>query len=281
MAKQDTGKFRINTKDQFYTHPSIAKQCIDTVQRIIPTSTSYTWIEPSAGAGSFFHQFPTDVLRIGLDIEPKGEGILQQDFLTWTPPFDSKTSVVVVGNPPFGRQSSTAKAFLRKSCTFANVIAFILPKSFSKPSMYSVIPKHFHCLIQEDLPENAFVLDGTAYDVPCIFQIWQKKETERPTVVKQEPKGFTYVRVTEGYHIAFRRVGVYAGKATLCNGSTFSPQSHYFLCLDEQYRGKQEDIVRELNAHVFPSNTVGPRSLSKPEVNCVLNRIIDSHTPPL
>ena len=41
----------------------------------------------------------------------------------------------VIGNPPFGRQSSLAIKFIKKSCSFSDTISFILPKSFKKDSM--------------------------------------------------------------------------------------------------------------------------------------------------
>jgi len=274
MARQDTGKFRINTKDQFYTHPSVAKKCIETLLEKIPSVSSSIWIEPSAGAGAFLQQFPASVSKLAFDIEPKGEGIVQQDFLAFVP-LGATQKILVIGNPPFGRQSSLAKAFIRKSCTFADAIAFILPKSFTKPSMYNAFEKHFHLVKQEELPSNSFLLNNEAYDVPCVFQIWEKKEMERQQVEKVESKGFVYVKGTEPWHIAFRRVGVYAGKAFKRDGTSFSIQSHYFIQLVEGFRPHVDSIVEQLNAHVFPSNTVGPRSLSKPEVNIVLNDILE------
>ena len=35
-------------------------------------------------------------------------------------------------------------------------------------------------------------------------------------------------------------------------------------------------IIEKINNHIFPSNTVGPRSLSKSETNVVINNIIGS-----
>lgn len=37
MTRQDTGKYRINTNDQFYTSDAVAKQC---VQRILESVTT-------------------------------------------------------------------------------------------------------------------------------------------------------------------------------------------------------------------------------------------------
>lgn len=271
-AAQDTGKFRKNTKDQFYTSPAIAKQCCGELQKHIPDVETYLWIEPSAGNGSFLGAIPNGTKCIALDIDPQAEGIQQADFLTWTPPTTTQ-NILLFGNPPFGRQSSLAKAFLGKGCGFANAIAFILPKSFVKPSMTNCIPKHFHCILTKELDKNAFLCNGTPYDVPCVFQIWVKKDTDRTVQPKVKPIGFQYVSADKDYHIAFRRVGGLAGTCYK-KGDRFSPQSHYFLRLDAKYVPHIDELLKKVNAHTFPSNTVGPRSLSQTEANIVLNRLL-------
>ena len=176
---QDTGKFRKNTNDKFYTKKEVAKRCMKHVLDVIPNAIQdYTWIEPSAGAGAFLQQFPEGVRhRFAMDIDPDGPDIAQQDFLKWSPPASSSTAApvaryIVIGNPPFGRQSSLAKRFIQSSCAFADVVAFILPRSFMKPSMYSTFPSLFHKAYESELPRNSFLLNGEPYDVPCVFQVW-------------------------------------------------------------------------------------------------------------
>ena len=272
-SKQDTGKFRINTKDQFYTKEQVAKVCIQSILNHLPFTKDYLWVEPSAGNGAFLHSLPQSFSSIGLDLDPKANNIQQQDYLTWSAP--SQRDIIVFGNPPFGRQSSLAKSFIAKSCRFASVIAFILPKSFTKPSMFNAFHHKFHLIHSVELEKDSFVLNGSSYDVPCVFQIWQKKDTDRPVEEKVEPEGFQYVKSDQGYDIAFRRVGGLAGKCYKNNGTVYSVQSHYFLKFDPTIRNT-DTIMERINAHVFPSNTVGPRSLSKTEVNRVINEILRS-----
>ena len=268
---QDTGKFRTNAKDQFYTNPRIAVQCVAMILHTIPFAQTYHWIEPSAGNGAFLHALPPNIDVTALDIEPKAERIVQQDFLTWTPVASQEQPFLVFGNPPFGRQSSLAKAFLKHSASAvgASVIAFILPKSFTKPSMTRAIPLHFHCKHSSDLPDNSFLLNGQPYDVPCVFQIWVKEDTERTLDQAEEPIGFTYVKATDPHHLVIRRVGVNAGKCFFPKEATFSPQSHYFIAFPTTTLVSA--VHQHLNQHTFPSNTVGPRSVSKGEVNGVIN----------
>lgn len=293
---QDTGKHRTNTHDQFYTSDAVAKQCVQWIITAVSASggcgggvapyddDDYLWIEPSAGTGAFLRQLPPEFTKIGLDIDPKCDDIVKQDYLTWQAPTVAKKGVIVFGNPPFGRQSSLAKAFIAKSCSFANIIAFILPKSFTKPSMYNAFQPRFHLVFNEELDKNAFIINGgAAYDVPCVFQIWEKKATERPRDEKVAPIGFEYVAPatspTTPSTFALRRVGGLAGKC-YTDTATRSAQSHYFIRLNESTvpAAYHADIIAKINKHTFPSNTVGPRSLSKSEVNVVLNQIIQEAT---
>lgn len=304
---QDTGKYRTNTKDQFYTSPDVAKKCIQILisvlhdvalySPVLPLS-SYLWVEPSAGNGVFLNNIPDTYDKIGIDIEPgsgAGANILKQDFLTWVPPVQkTKTNqkpVIIFGNPPFGRQSSLAKAFIAHSCKIASTstIAFILPRSFVKPSMSCAFDLHFHSIHSSDVEHNAFVLGGgdASYDVPCVFQIWQRRSVSRIVPEKITEKGFQYVKETDPRDIVIRRVGVYAGRCfdsggvgagDINNATEYNKQTHYFIKLDEHFVAVQhvKEIVDNINAHVFPTNTTGPRSLSKPEINEVLNTILNA-----
>jgi len=262
---QATGKLR-NVIDQFYTKPEIARVCIEHILEHI-TGSDYLWIEPSAGSGSFLNCVNFE--KIGLDIEPKSEDIQLADFLAWTPP---ERRCILFGNPPFGRQASLAKKFIKKGCEFADVIAFILPRSFLKPSMNRVFSANFHCKSSVEVQKNAFILNGNEYDVPCVFQIWIKEDTQRipETVIKEI--GFSYVRCNPD--LVFRRVGSNAGKCSLPDGQSL--QSHHLWKLDEKYRDRVLEIIERMNSHVFPSNTTGPRSLSKTEANRVMNSVLSS-----
>jgi len=269
---QDTGKFRTNMKDQYYTKLSIAKECVDSILSLVPYTSQYEWIEPSAGNGSFLKSLPESVKRIGIDLDPKMEGIIKGDFLSWKPSSESKR--VFFGNPPFGKQGSLAKNFIQHSSTYADIIAFILPRSFLKPSMNRSFPPRFHCILERELPKDSFQVNNIAYDVPCVFQIWEKKIVDRLLIEPVRESGFQYVKGTEPFHLAIRRVGGKAGTSYLQGSQQFSIQSHYFLKLDNQYIPDIQTILIELNNHIFPSNTVGPRSLSKGEVNMVINEIL-------
>ena len=278
---QDTGKFRENSKDQFYKKPAVAAECVRALLEHLGESASeYLWIEPSAGAGAFLVSLPPALEHIGLDIEPCGDGIVAANFLEWTlPPLPPGKKVCCFGNPPFGRQSSLAKAFIRRASEFSDVIAFILPRSFVKPSMSGAFPLQFHCVHTHDIPPNSFSVNDEDYDVPCVFQIWQARDEDRTLEAKVLPVGFAYVKSDASgdadYDLAFRRVGVFAGrcfKRSESEKEKYSAQSHYFL----KFEGTVDidALIEGINAHEFPTNTVGPRSLSKSEANLVINQLL-------
>lgn len=257
---QTTG-LRRGTLDQFYTRPEVAQECVSVLRPWVDGTP--VWIEPSAGTGAFLDLVPN---AIGYDIDPRHPRIVQANFLETEIP----ESAVVYGNPPFGRQSSLAKAFIAHAAKAASIIAFILPRSFMKPSMQKAFPPTFHLVASWTIDDSAFVVNGEPYDVPCVFQIWKRMDTPRPVPETVEPVGFSFVRSTEPHDLVFRRVGGNAGRCSLLGDH--SPQTHYFIRLDNPMLAG--DIVEQSQTHVFPTNTTGPRSLSKSEATEFLNAAI-------
>jgi hypothetical protein len=269
---QDTGKFRTNTKDQYYTKESIAKHCIESIVAEVPTSASFQWIEPSAGNGVFLKSLPSTIDKVGIDIDPREPSIVKGDFLQWSP-VTSKPRIFF-GNPPFGRQGSLVKKFIQHAALYADIIAFILPRSFVKPSMSRAFPLAFHCISSVSLPKDSFEVNGTSYDVPCVFQIWEKRSTPRPVDEATQEEGFAFVKRESVFDFACKRVGGLAGKCSTGQKEEFNPQYHYYIQVEDEYKPHVKKIVDAMNQHIFPSNTVGPRSLSKSEIAEVLNRIL-------
>jgi hypothetical protein len=262
--KQTKGLKR-NTLDKYYTKAEVVAACLEKFKDHVPVSEDDFVIEPSAGNGAFINGlealFPNKCLFY--DLEPEHPVIVKQDYLSWEPN-DTKNVFHVIGNPPFGRQSSLAIQFIKKSCTFGSSVSFLLPKSFKKETMQRAFPLSFHLVAQTDVPANAFLVNGKAHDVPCVFQIWVKKDHERILTDKVEPVGFVFVQKHDTPDISFRRVGVNAG-AVDTNVANKSEQSHYFIRFTN---GKSVDEnVAAFRSIVFQhENTAGPRSISKQEL---------------
>lgn len=130
--KQTSGLKR-NAIDKYYTKESVVDNCIGYVKEHVNIDEDDLIIEPSAGNGSFIDGIKSLSKNYRFfDIAPENDEIVEQDFLEYV--WEKKTTHVI-GNPPFGRQSSTAIQFIKKSSLFAKSISFILPKSFKKDRM--------------------------------------------------------------------------------------------------------------------------------------------------
>ena len=292
--------------DRFYTKSDVAASLIGHLN----LAEYKLIIEPSAGSGAFSDLIEGCV---ALDIEPAKEGIIKMDYfdyypedITGSPGRLSRRSMVellsrmdvhkdkeavlqlilslmifaeanrkdilVIGNPPFGKLGSMASAFIKHSATFADTIAFILPKSFKKPSFQKRVPKTFHLVEEVDVPVESFLFEGEDYGVPCVFQIWKNKYKERPKVKVIIPEGFEY-STREDCSFAFRRVGVNAG-AVFTEVESRAPPSHYFIKVPSWV--DVDLLISELSkvSWVNASDTVGPKSISKQDVNSVLNELL-------
>lgn len=274
-----TGRSRV-TSDAFYTKPEVAERCIHVVSQLFDLVEFDLVIEPSAGSGAFssvLSRYPAPVLAY--DINPHAEGVVTQDFLELdTDALCRGKRVMVVGNPPFGRQSCLAKRFIKKCATFAEVIAFILPRSFKKESQAAAVPSDFHRVHEEDLADDSFTIGGKEYPVPCVFQVWRRLHGQnREVAAKQAPAGYSFVKLDEHPDYALRRVGVYAGAISVTSTDK-SPQSHYFIKLEEGV--DKATFERRYRAISFAhNNTVGPRSVSKQDFIRALNSIHLSDHP--
>lgn len=278
MSAQTKGLKR-KPLDKFYTKTKVVYECLIAVENHLNISKDEDLIiEPSAGNGAFIAGIRALANNYRFyDLKPDHEEVVLQDYLELN--LDDVVlngvgggKVHVMGNPPFGRQSSLAIKFIRKSCSFCDSLSFILPKSFKKESMRKKIPRLFHLVYESDLPDHSFLVDGTEHDVPCVFQIWKKMEIDRPEVPILIPNGFQFVKKEEGGDISTRRVGVNAGvvSTNICDKSI---QSHYFI----KFTNKKsiEENVAVLGNIVYEfNNSVGPKSISKQELIREFNLVL-------
>lgn len=168
----------INTLDQFYTNDDIAEKCIKILQKYINFSDYDYILEPSAGTGSFYKLLPKNK-RIGLDLEPKYDGIKKMDYFDYIHKNNKK--YIVIGNPPFGKVSSIAVKFFNKSAIFADVIAFIIPRTFKRVSIQNKLDLNFKLIYNEDLPLKPCCFTPKM-DAKCCFQIWIKSNEPREII---------------------------------------------------------------------------------------------------
>lgn len=251
-----------NELDQYYTNPAYAAECYVEAEKYCDESALF--MEACVGAGAFYFPMP-ETNRIGFDLEPqfKDKDVYTGNFFD-VKPRPAYVGMNVISNPPFGRNASLAVDFFNH-CAFlgANVIAFVIPKSFRKASVQNKLNKEFHLVYDKESPKNAFILHGKEYHVPCCFQVWIRKDKERELInTSHDNPWFNFCSKTEA-DVAVRRVGGRAGQ--LLEGVDHSVESTYFL--------KSKIDIEELK-HMLSSidlsyerdNTAGVRSVAKFEI---------------
>lgn len=243
--------------DKFYTKTELVCKLLETIN----ISDYDLVIEPSAGNGSFSKNIHHNNL-IALDIEPEDDNIIKMNWFDFE--LGKKyNKILVIGNPPFGNQSKTAIKFIDKASRInAHTIAFILPKSFKKHTLQNKIPLNYHLVKEIELDDDSYLLNNSTYNVPSIFQIWEKRDILREKIVlKTKSKLFDFVKKTQNPDFSFRRVGFYAGK--IYDNINKSEQSHYFI------KSKINiDILKKIFNEInwIHNNTTGPKSIGKGEL---------------
>lgn len=260
--------------DKYFTKPSVVIDCIKKINL-----TRYDYIlEPSAGCGSFLSRLPKDKAK-GIDIQPDIPEVIKLDFysigkvinLLGLKTEDNK-KYLSIGNPPFGKMSTMAIDFFNGCALFSDTIAFILPRTFRKASVINKLDKNF-CLREEYLlPEDSFlILDPSqeqltrSYDVPCVFQIWDKtKQPRKKIITLVDCEEFEFVKDRKTADFAVRRVGVKAGN-TYDITDKISSESHYFVKQKENdVRNVIDKIVWDYNSAKY--DVAGNPSISKDEL---------------
>ncbi|MCK9607572.1 MAG: hypothetical protein M0R33_14115 [Methylomonas sp.] len=224
--------------DKFYTISVISEKCLASI------GSRYKWsewgmvIEPSAGNGSFLTRIPTDK-KLGIDISPEHKDIIKQDFLTYRPP-SNIGKILVVGNPPFGRVSSLAIKFFNHASNWADIIAFIIPRTFRRVSVHNKLNANFHLVFDEEIPMEPCSFYPPMM-VKCCFQIWEKKDTKR-TIVElstthddwdflgfgpKDPKG--QPTPPKGADFAIRAYGGKCGEIINTGLETLRPKSWHWI----------------------------------------------------
>lgn len=247
--------------DKYYTKGFIADYCSHLV--LERYGHSVTYVEPCAGGGAFLGVLPNPVAT---DIKPEHPEVTQADV------FDLKFGPedVIVSNPPFGMNASLAKRIFNHIASQGpKAICFVVPRTFRKESTHSQLHLGYSVVLDVDLPDNSFTLDGEDYDVPCVFQIWER--TKKPRVPKEPEscKWLEFVRQKDA-DVAVRRAGGKAGR--VLEGTSHSASSTYFIRLKHPMVLK---ALKLMDIGRYVNNTAGVRSIAKSEVISEVNRIME------
>lgn len=190
-------KYKIN--DQFFTPPEEAKRLIELTIDFITLNynvdlSEYQLIEPSAGSGAFLNNFPKDLKKIGLDLEPQNKKIRKQNYFE----FSTNKKSIVIGNPPFGLRGMLALKFINHSSKFADFVCFILPPLFNSNGKGTpgTRVKGYKLVKEINIDNNNFTYpDGEKAKVHSIFQIWTKLDSKKITPIELKKPISKYMRV--------------------------------------------------------------------------------------
>lgn len=217
----DYSKFSSALKDQFFTPTIVANYCWDTFNDVLQLDISeYVFIEPSAGNGSFMEILP--VGSIGLDIEPRHESIINQDYLTWKPT-DLTKKYIVFGNPPFGLRGHSALNFINHSYDFADYVCFILPQLFESDGKGSPRKrvKGYNLVYSDTLTSIFYSPENKEVKVNGVFQIWSKfTKNSEYELIKHSEEFMKVYSLSDGGTIASTRNKDMIGKCDIYLPST-------------------------------------------------------------
>ncbi|MBU0780487.1 MAG: hypothetical protein KKC72_10640 [Alphaproteobacteria bacterium] len=255
--------------DMYYTQPQTVSRCLAHLRESLPLDGVDLFLEPSAGAGAFLEQMPSP--KLGMDTQPMASGIETADYLTWWPETETGT-IAVVGNPPFGRNGAAAVKFFNHSAGFADVIAMIMPASFSKDSMQNRLSMDFVLVSEMSLQKEAFLVEGKPHRVNAVFQVWRRSATPR-VAVKSATKhsDFAFVATKEEADFAMRRVGGVAGAIIeitpeACNKEGLSSESNYFIKAVNCTPAALKARLKSLDFAEVRSQCAAVPTISKPDI---------------
>ena len=198
MADNSASVEKKQEKDfgQFYTKDSVAEECLADLVGILKNNSGYDldkvcFLEPSAGDGAFLRALDKENYNnyYACDIAPNGKKIIKHDFLNddISGVLPDKQSVVVIGNPPFGRRARVAAAFINRALDYTETVAFILPLQFQKHSAQNKLVKQARLVFDKTLVPDAFVFNGKSYIVRCCFQIWTTRNFGEDLRLRSSP----------------------------------------------------------------------------------------------
>ena len=175
----------------FYTKQEVAASCweyfLQTLSSVNRTVDKMFFVEPSAGTGAFYNCLPPH-RRLGIDILPKCENIITQDFFTVTSlPYASKDTAII-GNPPFGKRGKLAIAFFNHAAALADIVAYIVPVNFRKYIVHKQLETSMRFIRKLALPRDAFHMDsGKSFSVNTEFQIWTRLPSTHQDMREYKP----------------------------------------------------------------------------------------------
>ena len=186
-----------------------------------------------------------------------GVSYVEADFLTWEPgvKFDA-----IVGNPPYGKNTSLAVKFLNKAIELTDNVHYVLPRSFRKPSILNRVHPNLHLVEDLDVADETF--GGTI--ITCC-QRWELREEKREKVkTSTKHPDFAFVGKDEA-NLFVGRMGHVSGRV-LTEDFVRYAENHFFLKVeDEEVKQRLITLSPKFHAQARAA-VVGIPNLSKNEM---------------
>lgn len=169
------------------------------------------------------------------------------DFLksTWT---RGEQKTLVLGEPPKLSHHHTTIKYFKHAAEFADAVAFLLPKTFDRPSLLNKVHPHLH------------LTDSWMY-TEQLFQLWSYQEATRSVELINKVKGFYFCTAHSDFFV--QRTGNNAGKAGI-GGAGRSVHTNYLLL--NRTKIPTETVVERLNFIWEKQRSSGFTNVNKPEL---------------
>lgn len=276
-TKPRLGNTRVTGKEQYYTPANLSLEIIQRVCRNIEDPTSRVFLEPAGGTGSFIEaakEFGFSQIE-SMDIEPKHSQVREQDFL------EAKlklSNAVCVTNPPFGRNNSLSIPFFNKAAEYADIIAFIVPRSWRKWSVLNRLNLSFHLVDDWNLDidyvdEEGNPTHGVGKLRTCV-QVWKRNELKLREPVKIPDHGIIEKTTPELADVSFTLFGYGCGNAKE-EFPRVPNTTQTFLKLKHP---RALEALRAVDFSRFYNHTAYTEALGIQEINYLLNEYLGLET---
>ena len=139
-------------------------------------------------------------------------------------------------------------------------VCCISSRSVQKAAIENRLDRAFHLLFEEIVPDHAFLFRGKPFDVPAVFQIWERRPVRRQVQPVETTHADFEFTTHDRADFAIQRVGANAGRVH--SNFKASPSSHYFIRGD----GDVEATMKLLNFASVTCKVAGNPSLAKCEI---------------
>ena len=270
--KKPLGNKRVTGKEQYYTPSPLALELVAVVANLIPDFSERNFLEPAGGNGSFVIALQKHGAKniSSVDLYPKHPLVAKKDFLTHKP---KDKNLIVISNPPFGRNNALAIPFFNHSAEFSDYICFLVPRSWRKWSVQNRLDPKFHLVHDQDVfvsyeDENGNPIKSDNELRTC-FQIWQKTSELRDPI-RVPDNGLITKSTPAEAEIAIRVFGYGCGNVL----ESFPRESNTTLMFLRVKNHRIRKLLQTLDFQRFSKNTAYTEALALPEINYLLNEAV-------